>query len=133
MEGRSVHGDWEAGGTGMVQRGEPVFQCADRSGWMLEREAPEWAVPEMSQGLVGRFACHARPEQPSSMVVGRCRPISEVRDGRNIYVVEAGFESTASWIRPGMEGVARINLGERRVWWVASFRVIDYLRLHFWL
>ena len=133
IDGLIVQGDLEARVTGIVQRGEPLFQIADPSEWMLELEAPEWAVPEMSQGLVGRFACHARPEQPSSMVVGRCRPISEVRDGRNIYVVEAGFESTASWIRPGMEGVARINLGERRVWWVASFRVIDYLRLHFWL
>jgi hypothetical protein len=133
IDGLIVQGELESRVTGVVQHGEPLFQIADPSEWMLELEAPEWAVPEISQGLIGRFACHARPEQSSHMVVGRCRPISEVRDGQNIYVVEAGFGSAASWIRPGMEGVARVDLGKRRVWWVATFRVIDYLRLHFWL
>lgn len=133
IAGLVVQGDLQERVSGVVELGEPLFEIADPQEWMLEMDAPEWAVPELASGMRGRFACHAKPEQTTQMTVVRSRPISEVREGKVVYVVDAGFESAATWIRPGMQGVARIDLGDRPVWWVASFRVIDYLRLHYWL
>ncbi len=41
--------------------------------------------------------------------------------------------SFSCWIRPGMEGVARIDVGRRPIRWIAFHRIVDYLRLRFWL
>ena len=56
-----------------------------------------------------------------------------MRAGHNVYVAEAYITPDAEWMRPGMEGVARIEVGPRRVWWITLHKCIDYLRLNYWL
>ncbi len=38
----------------------------------------------------------------------------------------------ANWMRPGMEGLARIDMGKRKIWWVATHRIADMVRLWMW-
>lgn len=38
----------------------------------------------------------------------------------------------ANWLRPGMEGLARVDMGKRRIWWVATHRIADMIRLWMW-
>jgi hypothetical protein len=38
-----------------------------------------------------------------------------------------------AWWRPGMSGVAKINVGSRTFFWVIAHRTIDFLRLYFWM
>jgi hypothetical protein len=59
--------------------------------------------------------------------------LPQPRNGKNVFIAEATVEDNPAWMRAGMEGVARIDAGTRRVWWVALHRMIDYLRLTFWL
>jgi hypothetical protein len=32
-----------------------------------------------------------------------------------------------------MEGTARVDLGERPVWWIVLHPVLDYFRMRFWM
>ena len=54
------------------------------------------------------------------------------RDGKNVFVVEARVDLPYDWMRPGMEGSARIVVGKRPVWWIALHRGIDSVRYN-WL
>ncbi len=38
----------------------------------------------------------------------------------------------ANWLRPGMEGLARVDMGKRPIWWVATHRITDTLHLWTW-
>lgn len=38
----------------------------------------------------------------------------------------------ANWLRPGMEGLARLDMGKRKIWWVATHRIADMIRLWMW-
>ena len=78
---------------------------------------------------VSKFVVHVR----CAFEVARALPEAQLRNGRNVYVAEAQVDATEDWIRPGMEGMAKIELGRRRIWWVTLHRVIDYLRLKFWV
>ena len=49
--------------------------------------------------------------------VERITPISTARDGRNYFRVEAALEGPIAALRPGMEGVAKIDAGRRRRVW----------------
>lgn len=56
--------------------------------------------------------------------------------GSRAGVVEPGTDDKvwqrANWLRPGMEGLARVDMGKRRIWWVATHRITDMIRLWMW-
>ena len=66
-------------------------------------------------------------------IADRIRPQAEIQGQLNVYVAEAEAALPFAWMRPGMEGVAKIEVGRRRVWWVVLHRATDYLRLKLWL
>ncbi|UCG15473.1 MAG: HlyD family efflux transporter periplasmic adaptor subunit [Phycisphaerales bacterium] len=133
VDGVVVDGDLRERVRGVFRQGEPLFQVAPLGDWKLRLEVPEWAISELTVGLPGRFATHARPEKPEAFRVARIRPNAEIRDGRNVFVAEAGVNIDAAWMRPGMEGVAKITVDRRPVWWVTFHHIINYVRLHLWL
>lgn len=117
----------------VIVLGEPLYQIAEPRGWRVEISVSERTLADLAPGAPGVFAPKARPEEQTPIRVDRLRPRAEVRDGRNVIVVEARMSDQAAWMRPGMEGFVQIGLGRRPVWWVATHKVLDYLRLNFWI
>ena len=51
----------------------------------------------------------------------------------NSFQLKAEFtEDPYSWIRPSMNGMVKINTGQRNVLWILTHKTIDFLRLYFW-
>ena len=128
-----VYGDLRHRIGSVVERGEPLFQLASVDRCVLDLFVPEADLDELAIGLRGFVATHARPERTRPIRITRIRPAAEVADASNVFIAEAEVEGPFDWTRPGMEGVARIHVGRRRVWWILTHRAIDYLRLTFWL
>ena len=84
-------------------------------------------------GQVGRFVTIARPDQPVFCQVERIDPAATVVNGQSVYLARALVTTNSAWSLAGMDGVATLEVGRRRVWWVALHRAIDFLRLHFWV
>ncbi|MBM4090791.1 MAG: HlyD family efflux transporter periplasmic adaptor subunit [Planctomycetes bacterium] len=116
-----------------VPLGTPLMELVPEGDWSIELLVPEAVAAELQVGFQGRFACNARPGEPLHFTVTRIRPLPQPRNGKNVFIADATVEDNPAWMRAGMEGVARIDAGTRRVWWVALHRMIDYLRLTFWL
>ena len=133
IDGVVIGGDLRSRIGGTAARGEPLFQIAPLDRWILELSVPETDSDELDTGQVGRFAPHARPEESQDFRLLRIRPSSESREMRNTFVAEACAAIPYAWMRPGMEGTARIRIGSRRVWWIALHGTIDFLRLKLWL
>ncbi|MCG3126932.1 MAG: hypothetical protein CHACPFDD_01787 [Phycisphaerae bacterium] len=117
----------------VFQQGEPLFELAPSSCWRLEIAVTENAADGLRDGLTGAFIGSARPEETLALRVTRVHPRAEVRDGHNVYLAEAEVAGQPDWIRPGMEGFARVDYGPRRVWWLISHRLIESLQLAGWL
>ena len=71
--------------------------------------------------------------------VARVTPVSANREGRNFFEVEgeldaapAGATSASARLRPGLQGVAKIDAGRRPFAWIWTHRLTDWLRLTFW-
>ena len=52
---------------------------------------------------------------------------------RNVFKVRARLLETAEWMRPGLEGRARIHIGRRRKIWLWTHRMVKWLRMRLWL
>lgn len=119
-------------GDGCVQ-GEPLFRLTKSHAWKLELLVQEADILHIRKGMKGEFASYARPEEKRSFEITRIHPAVEIQEGRSGVQVEGRPEGDPSWIRPGMEGVAKVEAGRRKVWWATMRRTLDSLRLHFWL
>ena len=72
------------------------------------------------------------PNEPIPLTVVAVTPVSEPLEGRNVFRVEARLEDAFDRLRPGMEGVAKIDIEERSLGWIWAHKLIDWLRIQFW-
>ncbi len=116
----------------VVPLGEPLLVLGHGTGLRAELLIPERDVTEIGPGSTVRFASNARPDEPVTCSVHRVAPSAEIRENRNVFVAEATLDDARPWMRDGMEGVARIDAGDKPIWWITLNRAIDFVALNFW-
>lgn len=116
-----------------VKKGDILFKVALLENMYAELKVEERDVHEIAGKTEGEIAFVGRPDLTFPIRVERIDPVAVTEEGKNIYKVQAGFPATVSpWWRPGMSGVAKINVGKRNILWIFTHRTIDFLRLFFW-
>ncbi len=115
-----------------VRMGEELLTIAPLRQLLLEVYVAQDDVAYVEPGQRGRFTTKAAPNVALPFVVGKVRPAPIVYQGENVYVVEAVVENPSGALRSGMEGAAKILVGRRNVTWVATRKILNWLRLHLW-
>ena len=72
------------------------------------------------------------PCQPVPFSVSRVTSVATAEDGRNFFRVEADLLARDLPLRPGMEGVGKIDIEERPMLWVLGRSLIERTRLMIW-
>ena len=52
--------------------------------------------------------------------------------GKSVFVAEALVPNPSGALRTGMEGAARVSIGRRNVTWIATRKILNWLRLKLW-
>lgn len=133
FDGIVMRGDLRPLGGNVIARGTVLLEIAPLTDWTLELRSPEARVLDLAAGQRGTFVTRARPDQPESFTLRRIAGRPMIGDQANVQIAEAELHDAARWLRPGLEGTARIEVGHRPVWWVALHRGIEWLRLSYWL
>ncbi len=132
FDGVVLHGDWDRELGSPVDQGDVLFELAPLDGYRIIVEVDDRDIADVAVGQGGRLALSALPDRPLPLVVERITPISTSEDGRNYFRVEAVLEEPVEALRPGMEGVAKIDAGTRRLLWIWTHELLDWLRLSTW-
>ena len=118
---------------GKLSIGDPLFELARYDRMSIVLKIPEHLVLSARECVSAIFAASARPETSYPLDGLRIAPASTVLDEKNVFLGESLTTATLEGLAPGMEGVARLDAGFRPAWWVLSHRLIDWLRLNFWV
>lgn len=132
FDGVVIKGDLSQSLGAPVQRGEVLMTLAPNESFRVIVEVDERDVALLHAGLSGSLAIAATPGETHGFRVSRILPVAVAADGRNYFEVEAAFDTASSTLRPGMRGVAKIAAGDRSLLWIATHRVVDWLRLVIW-
>ena len=60
------------------------------------------------------------------------RTASTPANGVNYFRVEASLEAATEYLRPGMQGVGKILIDERKLLWTLTYDMVNWLRLWVW-
>ena len=118
----------------VIELGKPVLEIVDDSKLKIILYAPEDQVADVELGKTGELAAAGYPDKKIKFIVKDIENIARVVAGKNVFKVQAEFldGSDLSWLKPGMEGVARINVEDRLHAWIWTRKAINWLRMKFW-
>jgi len=117
----------------IMPKGETLFTIADQTSMHLDLDVPESRIDHVNDGALVRFASHARPEETVDGTLVYLAAAGTELDRSTFFLGKSSLSVNAEWLRPGMEGVAVIDAGEKPNWWIACHRLLDAARLHFWI
>ncbi|WP_372683157.1 HlyD family efflux transporter periplasmic adaptor subunit, partial [Desulfosarcina sp.] len=116
-----------------VGAGEILFEVASIDSLRAELFVPETSIAGVADGQAGTMASVGHPDQKVRFVIERIHPIAEVVDHQNVFRVRARIIDQLEWMRPGMEGEARISAGKKTYLWMATHRLVNWLRMKLWI
>jgi hypothetical protein len=89
-------------------------------------------ITEVAVGQTGRLALTAMPNAEIPLVVEKITPVSVVDEGRNYFRVEAVAKGASEKLRPGMEGVGKIQVDRRKLAWIWTHKLTHWVRMWVW-
>jgi biotin carboxyl carrier protein len=133
ISGRLVSEDLERRLGAPVKAGDVLFEIARIEFLRAELYVPEESIARVNIGQAGELAAVGHPDRKIRFVVERITPLAEVINQVNSFRVRARLIDRPKWMRPGMEGLARIDVGQERYAWIWTHRLTDWLRMKLWL
>lgn len=131
-DGLVVSGDLSQTLGAPLERGVTMFEVAPLDGYRVVLEVDEHDIAELAEGQRGSLVLAALPSAPLAFEVRRVTPVAALADGRNVFRVEAELENTDARLRPGMRGVAKVSIDERRLGAIWTHELARWLRLKLW-
>jgi hypothetical protein len=132
IDGLIVAGDLSQMIGASATRGQVLFEIAPLTGYRVILSVDERQIGAIKVGQTGNLVTTALPSEPFKFVVEKLIPIAEVKDGKNTFRVEGRITDASGGLRPGMEGVAKIDVESRLLIWIWSKPFVDWLRIALW-
>lgn len=131
-DGIVVSGDWSQQIGTPVESGKKLFEIAPLQSYRVILQVDEREIRHVREGQTGQLVVAGIAGDMLPIAVSKVTPVATAQDGRNFFRVEAQLAEGSVRLRPGMEGIGKINVGSRSVWWVAMHSFVEWLVLTLW-
>ena len=132
FDGVIVSGDLTRTLGSPVERGQVLYKIAPLNDYRVVLEVDERDFSDVVLGQTGYLALAAAPNERLEIIVNKITPVSTAEDGSNFFKVDASLANPPEHLRPGMQGVGKVEVGERKLIWIWTHRIVDWLRLWLW-
>ncbi len=132
FDGRVIAGDWSRSLGMPVSRGDVIFEIAPLDAYRIVLEVSDRDIADLAADQSGEVILSALPHQPIPVTLTRITALASNDSTEPTFRVEAEPAEIPETLRPGMEGLAKVSVGERRRWWVWTHALTDWLRLQLW-
>jgi multidrug resistance efflux pump len=115
-----------------VELGKKLFEIAPLDEYRVVLQVDETDIGYVRTGQAGHLLISGIAGDALPFEVTKVTPVATSTDGQNYFRVEAQLSQLPPNLRPGMQGVGKVAVGERRLWWILTHGFTDWLRLTLW-
>lgn len=132
FDGIVVSGDLSQQIGAPIESGKTLFEIAPLQSYRIILQVDEREIRHVAPGQPGRLVMTGIAGEPMAFAVAKVTPVATAQEGKNFFRVEAAISGASPRLRPGMEGVGKVEVGERSLWWVLTHSFSDWLTLSLW-
>ena len=115
-----------------LDKGEVLFELAPLDDYRIVMQVDDRDITAVATGQQGELILAAVPDASFPIEITAVTPVAASEEGINYFRVEAALKQSSPRLRPGMEGVAKIAIGERKLIWIWTHRFTEWVRLWLW-
>lgn len=133
MNGVIISGDLSRSLGAPVSRGTVLFEIAPLSGYRMALYIKESDIDEIIPGQSGFVILNSHPDTKIPINIERVSAVLDSGQEQGVvFRAEATIPAEFDFMRPGMQGTARIAMGDRKLGWILFHDVINWFRLMTW-
>ena len=132
FDGVVLSGDQSQSLGAPVKRGDVLMTVAPNNLYRLVIEVDERDIALIDVKQAGQLVLSALSDKTLDIEIARITPVAVVKDGLNVFEVEARLKTQDPSIQPGLEGVAKIETGSRPLIAVLTNRLRQWLSVSLW-
>ena len=115
-----------------VTRGQVLYEVAPTEEYRVVLKVDDRDIGLVSLGQQGQLKLSGIPDREVNITIDRLTPVSATEGGRNYFRVEAVMGSHSDLMRPGMQGIAKIEISREKLVWIWTRRMVNWLQLFVW-
>jgi hypothetical protein len=140
MSGVVLEGDLKQRINGTLDKGEVLFEIAPLESLRAELLVPASRIGDLRSSRShpdnpsrGELASASHPGDFVGFEVDRIEPEAEVVDGQNVFRVRIQLDRVTDWLRPGVEGEAKVHVAKRSYAYLWTRDAVNWVRMKLWL
>jgi multidrug efflux pump subunit AcrA (membrane-fusion protein) len=123
-----------------LRHGEQLYELSPLDTFRVAVDVEQADFADVAPGQTGRLVLSSLPYDFWPVEIVRITAIAAARDGQTSFRVEADLKADSpelrerirSELRPGMQGIVKIDAGERRHVWIWTHAMLAWARLKLW-
>ena len=115
-----------------VSRGDALFELAPLDQYRVNALVPESDIGFVTPGGRGELLLSALPGRTFPVEIRSITAVAQTGEGLNGFETVAKLAGAGAGLRPGMEGIVKIDAGRRNIAWIWLHPVVDWLRIKVW-
>jgi multidrug efflux pump subunit AcrA (membrane-fusion protein) len=132
FDGVVVSGDLSQALGAPVEKGQVIFEVAPLDAYRIILQVDERDITYLKEKQLGTLVLSSIPDEELYFTVKTITPVSTAKEGKNYFRVEAELEELSQNLRPGMEGVGKVKIGRENLFWIWTYKIINWFRLWVW-
>jgi biotin carboxyl carrier protein len=134
LDGWVVNGDLKPQLGKKVEIGDTLFEVAPVDALRAELQVPEDRIADLKPDQHGQLATAAAPGGYYDFTIERINPVAQVVNQKNVFQVRVKFDQPAElFMRPGMGGVAMVDVGRRTYGYMWTRSLVSWVRMKLWI
>lgn len=115
-----------------VKQGEVLFEVMPLDAYRVILKVDERRISDVKVGQKGTLMLSSLPGKHFPFIIDKITPLTKAEEGRNYFRVEAHLLQVDNSLRPGMEGIAKINIDQRKLISIWTRDLVEWLQLTLW-
>lgn len=132
FDGVLLDGDWTQSLGAPVAMGDVLFEIGSAEQYRLVLEVDEHDIGYIKPEQMAQLRMAALPTTQWDAELGDVLPVAVSEKGRAAFRIPATIAGDASALQPGMEGVGKVEVGSRSLFWVYTHKLLARLRYLSW-
>ena len=132
FEGIVIEGDLSQSLGTPVERGDSLFKIAPLNGYRVILKINERDISYIRHGQKGTLVLSSLPDRKFPLQIEKITEVASADNGSNIFRVEANLSHKPKFLRPGMEGIAKVEIDQEKLLWVWTHEMVDWIKLWVW-